>query len=88
MRESVGKAKAAGFAGDGGSWQLGGEAGKPLLYDTRYRAKTQDPILERLATDQRRAQVLAVHYITLAERFLQEAETLGDLLRESEVLAS
>ena len=86
MRESVGKDKAAGFCGRGG-FGMGGEASKPLLYSNRYRAEKQDSILERLATDQRRAQVLAVHHITLAERFLQEAEALGDLLRQSEALA-
>jgi len=86
MRESVGKDKAAGFCGRGG-FGMGGEASKPLLYDTRCEPELQERICERLAGDQRRAQVLAVHHITLAERFLQEAESLGDLLRQSEALA-
>jgi len=81
------KHKAASFAGEGGFGQLGGEACVPLLYDTRCEPELQERICERLAGDQRRAQVLAVHHITLAERFLQEAESLGDLLRQSEALA-
>ena len=88
MRESVEKREAARLASKGGFGQLGGEVCVPLLYSNRYRAEKQERIFERLAGDRRRAQVLAVHHMSLAERFLQEAEALGDLLRESEALTS
>ena len=64
----------------------GGEACEPLLYSNTNLAEKQERIFERLASDHRRAQLLAAHHLGLAERFASEAEALADLLRQGEAL--
>ena len=83
MRESVGKDKAAGFCGRGG-FGMDGEASKPLLYDNMISPAMQEPIYANLRAAYQRARLLAVRHLTLSERFLTEAERLGELLFESE----
>lgn len=80
------KAKAASFAGMGGLSSAGGEACEPLLHNSTTLADSQARIFERLVSDHRRAQVLAAHHLSLAERFQQEAEAMADLLRQGEHL--
>lgn len=58
----------------------------PQAHSSTPQIERQERIIERLASDHRRAQVLAAHHLSLAERFQQEAEAMADLLRQGEHL--
>lgn len=81
------KDQAAWLCGHGGLSEGSGEAfSVPQAHSSTFFAERQEAICRRLASDHRRAQVLAAHHLSLAERFVAEAEALGDLLRQAEVI--
>ena len=80
MQSSLGKQKAAGFAGMGG-FCMGGEVLRPQLDSITGDGSMQEAMCAKAERASDHARRLAARHLAQAERFLGEAERLKALAR-------